>query len=175
MEILLTVLVLCAGLASYRYFLVRKAEKKRAWLEAVSYIEKEKAKKCKPVTEHFYSEEEKARRAYADEVWNKRFNKGGPGGYSTSRTKISGSEDDTLTNLFLATTLVNSLTDHATSTDIPAIQNDNFSGGGGEFGGGGSSGSWDTGSSSSYDSGSSNFDSGSGGGFDSGGGSFGGD
>jgi len=85
-------------------------------------------------------------------------------------------EDDTVINVLLATTLVNSFTEHATSTDIPATQKDNFFGGGGEFGGGGASGSWDNSSSSSYDSGSSSsFDSGSGGGFDSGGGSFGSD
>jgi len=81
-----------------------------------------------------------------------------------------GQEDDILSKVFLTTVLVNSMTDHATSTDIPATQNDNFSEGGGEFGGGGSSGSWDSNSGGSYDSGSSSFDSGSDGGCDSGGG-----
>lgn len=164
MEILLILLCIFGLGVFYQYRRVRKAEKILEELRdnAIHLRDEEKAKKCKPVTEHFHSDEEKARRAYENEVWNKRFK---PTRQQSANKCLEGhysKEDDTLSNALLASVLVNSLTEHATEVDIPATQNDNFSGDGGEFGGGGASESWDT--STTIDSGS-----------NSDGGSFGGD
>jgi uncharacterized membrane protein YgcG len=70
--------------------------------------------------------------------------KGDGAQWPTCQQSAPRQEDDTLSNVLLASVLVNSLTDNATSVDIPATQNDNFSGGEGEFGGGGASESWDS-------------------------------